>query len=105
MRFLCLVFLALLLFGLAAALWFVRHGPGQDFATKGGTILVYEVDTSKFPDGKMPDSFRPEQLVTALNRRLDPAGRANITVRWQNPNRVEIRIPRVGPNHAGQDRL
>ncbi|MBV9125692.1 MAG: hypothetical protein JO112_20270, partial [Planctomycetes bacterium] len=52
MRFLCLFFLALVLFGLGAALWFFRHGSRPDFETHGGTVLVYEVDTSKFPNGK-----------------------------------------------------
>src|SRR6266849_4778497 len=36
----------------------------------GGTILVYEVDVSKFKEGKLPEGYRPEQLITALQRRI-----------------------------------
>ena len=36
----------------------------------GGTILVYEVDVDKFPDGKMPENYKPEELAAAIKRRI-----------------------------------
>jgi SecD/SecF fusion protein len=59
----------------------------------GGTILVYEVDVSKFPNGEMPSDYKPEQLIAALKRRIDPADLYNITIRPISKTRVEIIMP------------
>src|SRR5262245_17756325 len=39
----------------------------------GGTILIYEIDLDKFPNGQIPDTYKPEDLVASLKRRIDPA--------------------------------
>src|SRR6266581_9116591 len=56
----------------------------------GGTILVYEIDLDKFPDRKLPDSYKPEDLVARLKRRIDPADLYNVTIRSVSKTRVEI---------------
>jgi SecD/SecF fusion protein len=75
----------------------LSHGTGLNYTLGvdlvGGTILVYEVDVSKFKDGKLPDGYKPEQLVTALKRRIDPNDLYNITIRPLGPTRVEIIMP------------
>jgi SecD/SecF fusion protein len=68
---------------------------GVDLA--GGTILVYQVDETKTPEG-----FKPEDLAAALKRRIDPADLYNITIRPVpgNPPRVEIILPTGGKHQA-----
>src|SRR5260370_37963793 len=61
---------------------------GVDLA--GGTDLIYEVDTSKLPEGKTTASYKPEDLASALKRRIDPADLYNVTIRPLGPTRVEI---------------
>jgi len=68
----------------------------------GGTILVYEVDSSKMTD-QARQSFKPEDLAAALKRRIDPADLYNVTIRpvgsGETP-RVEIILPTGGPQQA-----
>lgn len=56
----------------------------------GGTILVYQVEKST-----MPADFEIEKMVTALNRRINPAGLLDTTIRGIGNDRVEIIIPRA----------
>src|SRR5262249_35411245 len=70
----------------------ITFKPGVDLA--GGTILVYEVDVDKFPDGKVPENFKIEDMVTALKRRIDPGDLKNVTIRSVGKYRVEIILPR-----------
>jgi preprotein translocase subunit SecD len=71
-----------------------------DFERLGGTVLVYEVDS----DAPSAEPLDVEALAVAVRRRLDPANVAGITVLPAGKNRVEVRIPRAGPDHAGQVR-
>lgn len=60
----------------------------------GGTILVYEVDTSK----QQGEEIKPDELAAALKRRIDPADLYNVTIRpiaGETP-RVEIILPTGG---------
>jgi SecD/SecF fusion protein len=68
----------------------------------GGTILVYEVDVDKFPDGKTPASFNADDLGQAIKRRLDPTADNNISVTPVDDQRVEIVIPHRSdrPDHV-----
>ncbi|MBV9122605.1 MAG: protein translocase subunit SecD [Planctomycetes bacterium] len=66
----------------------------------GGTILVYEVDLSKFPDGKLPQDYKPEMLAASLKRRIDPADLYNVTIRPVSNTRVEIILPTGGEHQA-----
>ncbi|MGE3806831.1 MAG: hypothetical protein AB7K24_19355, partial [Gemmataceae bacterium] len=67
---------------------------GVDLA--GGTDLIYEIDMDKFPDRKLPDNYKPEQLVESLKRRIDPADLYNIKIRPVSNTRVEIVLPTGG---------
>jgi preprotein translocase subunit SecD len=71
---------------------------GVDLA--GGTDLIYEVDTDKFPDGKPPDNYDPKDLAAALKRRIDPADLYNVTIRPVGKYRVEIILPTGGKHQA-----
>ena len=55
----------------------------------GGTILVYQVAEP------VPSDFEIDKLVTAINRRVNPAGLMDVTVRAVGDSRVEIIIPRA----------
>jgi SecD/SecF fusion protein len=65
----------------------------------GGSILVYEVDSSK-PGAQ---DVKGEELAAALKKRIDPADLYNITIRPVpgNPPRVEIILP-TGGHHQQQ---
>jgi SecD/SecF fusion protein len=69
----------------------------------GGTILVYEVDESKFPEGKIPANYKPEDLAAALKRRIDPADLYNVTIRPVSSTRVEIILPTGGSSEAREE--
>jgi SecD/SecF fusion protein len=62
----------------------------------GGTILVYEVDTTK--QQSQGEAVKPDELAAALKRRIDPADLLNVTIRPINsePARVEIILPTGG---------
>src|SRR5438132_3440441 len=88
---------------------------GIDLA--GGTDLIYEVDTDRFPDDpnnpgqKKPPDVPPgstieKELAASLKRRIDPADLYNVTIRPAGTNRVEIILP-TGGEHQSQadDRL
>ncbi len=67
----------------------------------GGTILVYEVDTSK----PLPEGFKIEELAAALKRRIDPNDLLNVTIRpvpsvAGSTPRVEIILPIGGRKQA-----
>ena len=47
----------------------------------GGTILVYEVDVDKFPDGELPKDYTAAALAASIKRRIDPTDIKNIVVR------------------------
>lgn len=68
----------------------------------GGTILVYEVDLDRFPEGKLPENYKPETLAASLKRRIDPSDLYNVTIRPVSKTRVEIVLPTGG---AHQERL
>jgi SecD/SecF fusion protein len=104
--FLCLT--PLVLGGFVVALAWHRYQMGEGgfrlgVDLVGGTILVYEVDVSKFPDGKMPDNYRPEELAASLKRRIDPADLYNATIRPMSNTRVEIILPTGGRHQAEAD--
>ncbi len=62
----------------------------------GGTILVYEVDTTK--QQAQGEPVKSDELAAALKRRIDPADLLNVTIRPINsePARVEIILPTGG---------
>jgi SecD/SecF fusion protein len=57
----------------------------------GGTVLLYEVDRAR-----TKDPYNPEDLASALRRRIDAADLRNIMVRSVGDERVEIVLPLSG---------
>jgi len=68
----------------------------------GGTILVYEVDIDKFPNGQLPDGWDASTLAASLKRRIDPNDLYNVTIRPVGNTRIEIILPTGG---AHQERI
>ncbi len=60
----------------------------------GGTILVYQVERP------LPESFSIDKMVSALNRRINPAGVTDVTIRGVGEDRVEIIIPRASQDEV-----
>jgi hypothetical protein len=77
-----------------------RQWTRPDIARVGGTVLVYEVDTSRLPNDVLPADFDMGRLVTALQHRLDPAEVNGVVVRSVGEQRVEISLPRRSDHHA-----
>ena len=38
----------------------------------GGTILIYEVDLDKLPNGELPRDWNPQEVARRLKSRIDP---------------------------------
>ncbi len=97
------------LIGIAIITWATNsyvHGEGGfklgvDLA--GGTILVYEVDTSKMQGGKAAwNADKAAEMTAALKRRIDPNDLFNVTIRTLpgDPPRVEIVLPTGGTHQS-----
>src|SRR5689334_14057340 len=56
----------------------------------GGTILIYEVDVSKFDKGELPADWNPQELARRLKSRIDPNDLYNISIRVVGKTRFEI---------------
>ena len=80
--------------------WYEGSGFRLGVDLVGGTILVYEVDTSKMQGGK--NSYRPDEMTTALKRRIDPNDLLNVTIRALpgDPPRVEVVLPTGGRHQS-----
>lgn len=84
--------------GLLAA-WLSLRPVTFDFDKLGGTILTYEIA----PDPEAPEvngSPLAPLMAESLQRRLDPQQRGEATVVPVGKDRVEIRVPRTGEDHA-----
>src|SRR5260370_35481198 len=79
----------------------VNHKLGVDLV--GGTILVYEMDLTKFDNEKVP-AGTSQQLAATLKRRIDPSDLYNVTVRPVSETRAEIILPPVGQNDSNQEK-
>lgn len=99
----CLIPVLIGLYVVGAAIFKYQRGEGGfklGVDLVGGTILVYEVDVDKFPDGKLPDNYKPEDLAGSLKRRIDPSDLYNVTIRPVSNTRVEIILPTGGAHQA-----
>ena len=100
-----LIGLALTVLAAGAAVYCWQHFRFQHRPTPpnihkvGGTILVYEVDTARFPDGVPPANFSMDHLAETLRRRIDPTGEAGVAVRPVGDLRIEISVPRHDKDH------
>lgn len=59
----------------------------------GGTILVYQITNAK-------SDFDINKMVTALNKRINPTGIVDVTIRGMGRDRVEIIIPQAAPQEV-----
>ena len=55
----------------------------------GGTILLYQVQQP------VPEDFQIEKMTAAIQRRVNPIGLADVTIRGVGSDRVEIIIPKA----------
>jgi SecD/SecF fusion protein len=73
-----------------AAIWPPAEKLKLGIDLSGGTILVYEVDTTNLPPG-----FNMDELVSALKKRADPEGVKEIPIRKIGNYRIEIILPQA----------
>ena len=66
----------------------------------GGTILVYEVDETRWPEGQKPSDYSVQKLAAKLKQRIDPADLYNVTIRPVSDTRIEIILPTGGQHQA-----
>ncbi|OJW20738.1 MAG: preprotein translocase subunit SecD [Planctomycetales bacterium 71-10] len=62
----------------------------------GGTILVYEVDKASVS----APNFNMQELIAALKQRADPQGVKETPIRNVGNNRIEIILPKAGPEEV-----
>ncbi len=65
----------------------------------GGTILVYEVDQSRWEGGPPPE-YSVEKLAARLKQRIDPADLFNVRITPLSKTRIEIVLPTGGVKYA-----
>jgi preprotein translocase subunit SecD len=95
---------ALLLVAVVFGWRLYRQWRRPDLAKDGGTVLVYEIDESRWPGGEVPQDYQPEKLTAKLKRRLDPDDLYGVIVRPVTNTRVEITLPCRDGNHEEQVR-
>ncbi len=65
---------------------------GIDLA--GGTNLVFQVDRAAVKaSGKAIDSITMQKMVAAINKRINPSGTEEVTVRLVGTDRIEVIVP------------
>lgn len=87
-----------------ATTWYLRGLGGFKLGVDlvGGTILVYEIDATKFPNQSIP-AGTAQQLAEKLKKRLDPADTYGITIRAASDSRVEIVLPTGGQHQITKE--
>jgi hypothetical protein len=72
--------------------------PPVDINAAGGVILVYEMDDAQEAPAENRRDRQPDtvKLAAQLQRRIDPEGRAGVTVRPAKRWRFEILVPNTG---------
>ena len=74
---------------------------GIDLA--GGAILILEVDEElRAKQGKELTADVMSQMATAINKRANPGGNKELTVRPVGTNRIEVIIPKADPQVVEQ---
>ncbi|TWU42326.1 protein translocase subunit SecD [Novipirellula artificiosorum] len=87
----------ILLAVIASAVVLLNKLPGLGVDLRGGTILVYEIDSSKNISGDGVNSQRiiSEDLIEPLSRRINPSGTQEIVIRPYGESQIEIIVPEV----------
>ena len=89
------------------------HGSWKDaihlgIDLEGGTNLVYAIDNAaaelqqKKEKGKPIPTETIDKMVTAINKRINPSGAEEVTVRRVGHDRIEIIIPGADPDLVEQ---
>ena len=71
---------------------------------KGGTNLIYQVDTEKAEGGKNVDASI-DKMVGAIIKRVNPSGTEEVVVRRIGSDRIEVIIPGVDPETVAEIKL
>ncbi len=85
--------IAWVVYSIAFCLWAIFPFSGVfklGIDLSGGTILLYQV---KQP---APSDFKLDKMVSAIQRRVNPIGLTDVTIRGVGTDRVEIIIPKGG---------
>ncbi len=71
--------------------------PGLGVDLRGGTILVYEIDSNKIGEAEAESgiAITSEDLVEPLTRRINPSGTQEIQIRPYGQSQIEIIVPEV----------
>jgi SecD/SecF fusion protein len=85
--------LAVIFIPVVAGLFFAySKGLKLGIDLSGGTILVYQAK-----EGTRSDSFKMDDLIAALKRRVNPEGLVDVPIRKIGNNRIEIILPEAKP--------
>ncbi len=86
--------IALILFTIlaAGAILGFEWPPPLGIDLKGGVIMVYEVDQTKKQPGQKVDM---DKLIEAINKRVNPGGTREVSIRPYGEEQIEVIIPRA----------
>ena len=84
---------------LAVVILLTRWPPKLGIDLSGGVIMVYEIEGAVRQPGTRAqaasDQIDMDQLIAALNRRVNPSGVKEVTIRRFGPQQIEIIVPEV----------
>ncbi|WP_347245841.1 protein translocase subunit SecD [Thermogutta sp.] len=84
---------------LAVVILLTRWPPKLGIDLSGGVIMVYEIEGAVRQPGTRTqaasDQIDMDQLIAALNRRVNPSGVKEVTIRRFGPQQIEIIVPEV----------
>ncbi|MEM8670809.1 MAG: protein translocase subunit SecD [Planctomycetota bacterium] len=81
--------------------------PGLGVDLRGGTILVYEIDSDKLSQVEKEGGQRikSEDLIEPLTRRINPSGTEEIVLRPYGETQIEIIVPAVDQREVDRIKL
>ncbi len=81
----------------ASAVVLGNRWPGLGVDLRGGTILVYEIDSEKLGkvEAESGQRIKSEDLIEPLTRRINPSGTQEIVLRPYGDAQIEIIVPEV----------
>ncbi|MGQ9912723.1 MAG: protein translocase subunit SecD [Thermogutta sp.] len=86
-----------------------RWPPKLGIDLSGGVTLVYEVEgtvrqagVARAPSGAETPEINMDQLIAALNKRVNPAGVKEVTIRRFGPRQIEIIVPEVDEDEVNR---
>ncbi|GAB6184930.1 protein translocase subunit SecD [Thermopirellula anaerolimosa] len=86
-----------------------RWPPKLGIDLSGGVTLVYEVEgtvrqagAGRTPAGGETSEVNMDQLIAALNKRVNPSGVKEVTIRRFGPRQIEIIVPEVDEDEVNR---